>query len=122
MRFGVVGAANTAVTLAVIWVMHQGFDAPVWLASGTGYAVGMVQGFLLSRYWTFARTGHAAGTRLQAAGFVVVNLICGAIFTRLNVLFVASLPLLGASLLATVAVLPLSFALNRWFVFRPAAG
>ncbi len=120
-RFVIVGAANTALTYAVIWMLNRRFAVPVGPASAAGYAVGAVQGYLLSRYWTF-RGPQAARVPAQATGFVAVNLLCAGAFAVLNMLLVRVLPLLASSLAATVLVMPLSFALYRWGVFRARSG
>ena len=117
VRFGIVGLVNTATTYLVIWLLRSGLHAPVWLASAGGYAVGTVQSYLLSRNWTFAGTPHAAMAP-QAAAFVGVNLLCMAVFSGLSVLLDRTMPLPQATVLATLLVLPLSFSLYRWFVFR----
>lgn len=122
LRFGVVGVANTLTTYAVIWLLHARNGVAVGPASAAGYAVGMVQGYLLNRFWTFAGDdGHALPVAAQVGGFVVVNLLCGALFTRANVWLSGHLPLFVASVLATAAVVPVSFALNRLLVFRARA-
>lgn len=128
LRFFVVGVANTIVCFGTIFLV-RGTGASVGLSSAAGYAVGMTQGFLLNRYWTFAGIDHATPVPLQIAAFIVVNLICGSLFTQLNVMLVgvlqataalsASLKLLLSSIVATAIVTPLSFVLNRWIVFRP---
>lgn len=118
MRFAIVGVANTLVCFAVIFVA-RGAGASVGVASAAGYVVGMTQGFLLNRYWTFAGVDHATPVALQIAGFVVVNLICGTLFTSLNVMLSRAMPLLVSSIVATGIVTPLSFGLNRFLVFRP---
>lgn len=117
VRFCLVGLANTAVTLGIIFLLRSA-GASVAVASAAGYVVGMIQGFLLNRFWTFAGVDHATSTALQVVGFVVVNAICGAAFVQLNVTVSRFLPLLLSSIVATGIVTPLSFGLNRWIVFR----
>ena len=117
LRFGVVGVANTLVTFVVIWAMTTGLNAPVWLASAVGYGIGMLQGFVLHRGWTFTAAARDGQMQRQAVGFIVVNLICGVFFTVSNVVLHRWMPLEYSSVLATAAAVPLSFVLNRWFVF-----
>ena len=117
MRFVVVGLLNTATTFATIWLLHTRLGTSVGVASAVGYVLGMIQGFLLSRYWPFA--GQAAfSMRTQAAGFIAVNLICGAVFTQANVMLARELPLLAASIASTALIVPISFLLYRSLVFR----
>ena len=128
-RFVTVGLANTATCFAVIFLLRQGLGTSVGVASAGGYAVAMVQGFLLSRYWAFASDDHAVPVAAQAAGFVVVNLICGTLFTQINVLLEGlfdrsalfppgNWPLLASSVAAQASVIPVSFLLYRLIVFR----
>ncbi len=117
-RFVVVGVANTAVTMATIIALRDGAKTTVGLASAVGYVVGMIQGFLLSRFWTFAGVRQTVPVALQIAGFVVVNLICGTIFTRTNVALSHVLPLAAATVASAAVIMPISFVLNRWGVFR----
>lgn len=58
VRFGVVGATNTLVTL-IVDVLLTRAGAPVALAAAAGFAAGAVNGFRLNRAWTF----HASGAR-----------------------------------------------------------
>lgn len=58
-RFAVVGIANTATGLAVIFACKALLgmaDAP---ANFTGYATGLLLGFGLNRRWTFGHSGDA---------------------------------------------------------------
>ncbi len=54
----------------------------------------------------------------QVLGFIVVNLLCAALFGRAVVLLDMWLPLPLATVGATMLVIPVSFILYRWFVFR----
>ncbi len=121
LRFVVVGVLNFVVTLATVWVLREVVGAPVWLASAVGYGVGMLQGFILNRGWTFAATAPGGHIGRQALGFVVVNAICGGFFTGANVILVHWLPIQVSSIVAAAASMPLSFVLNRWFVFAKGA-
>ena len=116
-RFVVVGVANTATTYALIWLLHTRAGASVGAASAVGYVAGAVQGFILSRLWAF-RGDHAARLPVQLAGFAAVNLLCAGLFGGINTLLARVLPLLVASLGSTALVMPVSFALYRWGVFR----
>lgn len=116
-RFAVVGLANTATTYVTLWLLHAVLGLSVGFASAAGYVVGAVQGFLLSRFWTFAHSEHGAFAP-QILGFVLVNLLCAALFSRAVVLLDTRLPLPIATVTATALVIPVSFVLYRWWVFR----
>lgn len=78
VRFGVVGASNTVLTLAAYEVLTRaGVEATA--ASGLAFAVGAANGYVLNRSWTFRARGGAAtlvryvavqglGALLSAAG------------------------------------------------------
>ena len=121
MRFAVVGVVNTLTCYVTIWLIRVGFDAPVWVASAGGYTVGTMQSFVLNRAWTFAGVTPDAKVHQQAAAFVGVNIVCGLVFTGINVVLHRWLSLPVSSLLGTAIVTPLSFMLNRLFVFKPGA-
>lgn len=116
-RFGIVGLANTAMTYFAMWLLHSKMGVQVGVASATGYVVGAVQGFLLSRFWTFSQHEHGA-VAPQVLGFVLVNLLCAGLFSQLVVLLDKWLALPLATVAATALVIPVSFVLYRWWVFR----
>ena len=118
LRFGVVGVVNTAVAYAVIWALSPALGVP--LASVAGYVVGMVQSFLLNRWWTFQATRPTGTGRWsgEAARFAIVNLLCGGVFTLVTSLTAAHIGLLAATVAGVALVTPLGFILNRFVVFR----
>ena len=83
IRFALVGASNTALTLVVFAALTRlGVAAPT--ASGLAFAAGAVNGYLLNRSWTFQARGGAAtlaryiavqgaGALLSAAGVALVT-------------------------------------------------
>ena len=128
-RFVTVGLLNTLTCFTVIFLLRRGLGTSVGVASAGGYGIAMIQGFLLSRYWAFASDDHAVPLAAQAAGFVVVNLICGTLFTQANVWLESAFtrsgwfpsgnwPLLASSVVAQASVIPVSFLLYRLIVFR----
>ncbi|MEN9932605.1 MAG: hypothetical protein RIS17_1178 [Pseudomonadota bacterium] len=118
LRFGVVGVANTALTTGLVWLLapHVGVTA----ASVLGYAAGVVQSFLVNRFWTFGatRTGGAGRWQGEALRFIAVNLACGALFTSVTTIGEPMIGLLPATLAGVALVTPLGFILNRFVVFR----
>lgn len=118
LRFGLVGLANTATTYLVIWLLHGPLGVPA--ASAIGYGAGVVQSFLLNRFWTFSTTRPQGDGRLggEALRFVAVNLACGGLFTLVNSLAEPHIGLLPATLAGVALVTPLGFILNRFIVFR----
>lgn len=119
LRFALVGVANTVTTLAVLWLLRERAGLPVWLASAIGYALGVVQSYLVNRAWTFA--GARPGGR-RFARFVVLNIGVGCLFSALTALLTVPLGLRLASIAALVPVTVASFAGARFWVFRTAEG
>ena len=62
VRFGLVGAVNTALTLATYSVMLA-LHAPAPLAGAVGWGVGATNGYLLNRAWTFRDAARGAVPR-----------------------------------------------------------
>jgi putative flippase GtrA len=118
VRFGLVGATNTALTLATYAVMLAiGF--PVALAGALGWGVGAVNGYLLNRAWTFR--GAARGA-VPAARYVAVQLMGSALNAALLAIAVGreQLPRLAGELVVIAPVTLLTFVLCRGWVFARA--
>ena len=118
VRFGLVGATNTALTLATYAVL-SGLHAPVALAGAAGWAVGAVNGFVLNRAWTFR--GAARGA-VPAARYVAVQLVGSALNAALVAIAVGHehLPRLAGELAILPPVTMLTFVLCRGWVFARA--
>ncbi len=122
LRFGIVGVANTAMCLAILWTLTDRFAMAVWLASGIGYAVSIVQSYLLNRYWTFGGNrggGDRAGVPVgpQLLRFVAVSIVVGSIYSGLTSAGAGYFGVRIASFVALVPVVLLSFIGMQRFVF-----
>ena len=116
VRFSIVGVANTATCLGIVWTAEGALGWPVWLASGAGYVVAMTQSYLINRNWTFAG-GAPLPVGPQVVRFVCVNIIIGSIFTAFTTAFSPALGVRLASLVVLAPVTLLSFFATRRFVF-----
>jgi putative flippase GtrA len=118
VRFGLVGATNTALTLATYSVMLA-LGSPVALAGAVGWGVGGVNGYLLNRAWTFR--GAARGA-VPAARYVVVQLMGSALNAALAAIAVGEehLPRVAGELAVLPPVTILTFVLCRGWVFARA--
>jgi putative flippase GtrA len=67
IKFLLVGVANTAVGLAVIWSAKLFFGADDVAANGAGYAIGLTMSFLLNKRWTFSFRGDGRAALLRFA-------------------------------------------------------
>ncbi len=56
VKFGIVGVSNTLISFAMYTLLLKVFGVWYVAASGIGFAVGAVNGFLWNRAWTFR--GH----------------------------------------------------------------
>ncbi|WP_430391383.1 GtrA family protein [Dyella sp. 20L07] len=70
MKYGLIGVANTLLTLSVIFALIYWLVAPALVANAIGCALGFCCSYLLNRFWTFrsqAPVGQSAGRYLVAA-------------------------------------------------------
>lgn len=70
MKYGLIGVANTLLTLSVIFALIYWLGASALVANAIGYALGFCGSYLLNRVWTFrsqAPVGRSAGRYLVAA-------------------------------------------------------
>jgi putative flippase GtrA len=118
VRFGLVGATNTALTLATYAVLVA-LHTPVPLAGAVGWGVGAVNGFVLNRAWTFR--GAARGA-IPAARYAAVALVGSGLNAALLGLAVGDehLPRIAGELATLPPVTLLTFALCRGWVFARA--
>ena len=119
VKFLVVGVANTAVGLSVIFLVKWlgGFGDVV--ANVAGYAVGLAVSFLLNRQWTFGFTGHALHALLR---FLLVFAVAYA-GNLLTVLFLIRGLGINSYLAQTLGIVPytlLFYAGSRWYAFAPS--
>ncbi|HEV3072000.1 MAG TPA: GtrA family protein [Solirubrobacteraceae bacterium] len=117
VKFGIVGVSNTLLFLAVYTLLLKGFDVWYLAASGIGFVVGAVNGFLLNRRWTFR--GHV-GDALTPVRWGVVQ--SGGLLLNLGLvaLCVSGLgmgELIGQAVAITVVVV-VTFIANRAWTFR----
>ncbi len=119
VKFGIVGVSNTLISFAVYTLLLKGFDVWYVAASGIGFAVGAINGFLWNRAWTFR--GHVGDALTPVRWFVVQS--CGLLVNLgLVYLFVDGLgldKLTGQA--ATIAIVTvLTFFVNRAWTFKGA--
>jgi putative flippase GtrA len=117
VKFGIVGVSNTVLSFAVYALLLKVFGVWYVAASGIGFAVGAVNGFLLNRRWTFK---EHVGDALTPVRWGVVQ-SCGlALNLGLVYMFVDDLSLdkLIGQACATAIVTVLAFFVNRAWTFR----
>ena len=117
VRFGVVGASNTVLTLVVYEILTRVGVADT-ASSALGFAVGAANGYLLNRSWTF----HADGGTATLARYVGVQGL-GALLSAAGVDLATSelsLRRLAAECVVLPAVTLLTYTLARTVVFSSA--
>jgi putative flippase GtrA len=120
LKFGIVGVANTLLTFAIYTILLKVFGVWYVAASGIGFAVGAVNGFLLNRRWTFR---EHVGDALTPVRWAIVQ-SCG-LGLNLGLVYVfvheAGLDKLVGQIPTTAIVTVLTFAVNRAWTFRTPA-
>src|SRR5277367_1022167 len=112
VKFGIVGVSNTLLAFAVYTVLLKVFGVWYLAASGIGFAVGAINGFLLNRRWTFR---EHVGDALTPVRWAVVQ-SCGLLVNlALVYTFVTAVGLdkLVGQACATVVVVVGTFVANR---------
>jgi|ERR1700722_7144242 len=119
VKFGVVGVSNTLISFAVYTLLLKAFGVWYVAASGIGFAVGAINGFLWNRAWTFR--GHVGDALTPVRWFAVQS--CGLLVNLgLVYLFVDGFGLgkLTGQAATIVIVTVLTFFANRAWTFKGA--
>lgn len=117
VKFGIVGVSNTLISFAVYTLLLKAFGVWYVAASGIGFAVGAVNGFLWNRAWTFR--GHVGDALTPVRWFTVQS--CGLLVNLgLVYLFVDGFGLgkLTGQAATVVVVTVLTFFANRAWTFK----
>lgn len=120
VKFGIVGVSNTLIAFAIYTLLLKAFGVWYVAASGIGFAIGAVNGFLWNRAWTFR--GHVGDALTPVRWFVVQG--CGLLLDLALVYAVvdgAGLDKLVGQALTTVIVTVVTFFANRAWTFRSHA-
>lgn len=116
LRYTLVGAIATAVHYGLLALCVEIGEWPAWLASGLGAVAGAQVAYVGNRHFTFAYGGGvgASWTKFQATA--LVGALLG--MSIVGVAVGAGWHYLAAQVLATLASLLLTFAINRAWTFR----
>jgi putative flippase GtrA len=118
-----VGLLNTAVDVALFWLLSTALGVPYLLAQALAYAAGATQSYLLNRTFTFHRQGRPHGP--APLRFAVVNLasLVAAAAVLYDLHGLAAAPLLAAKAAATLVGAAVNYAGSAGWAFRddPAA-
>jgi putative flippase GtrA len=115
-RYVLVGAVATAVHYALLAAVVELARWPAWLGSGLGAVVGAQVAFFGNRVFTFAHRGAVAPAWVKFMGTACAGAALGMAIVGAGV--AAGLHYLVAQVIATLASLLLTFAINRAWTFR----
>lgn len=117
VKFGIVGVSNTLIFFAVYTLLLKVFGVWYVAASGIGFAVGAVNGFLWNRAWTFK--GHVGDALTPVRWFVVQT---SGLLVNLGLVYLfvdgAGLGELEGQAVTIVIVTVLTFLANRAWTFK----
>lgn len=117
VKFGIVGVSNTLIFFAVYTLLLKVFGVWYVAASGIGFAVGAVNGFLWNRAWTFK--GHVGDALTPVRWFVVQT---SGLLVNLGLVYLfvdgAGLGELEGQAVTIVIVTVLTFLVNRAWTFK----
>jgi putative flippase GtrA len=116
LRYALVGALATAAHYALLAAIVELLHWPAWLGSGLGAVVGAQVAFFGNRGFTFAHRGEVAPAWAKFMGTALAGALLGMLIVGAGV--AQGLHYLFAQVLATLASLVLTFAINRAWTFR----
>jgi len=117
-RFGVTGFVNLGVDFCLFAVLLYVFEAHLILANTVGYLTGVLNSFLMNRYWTFSEAPSERAMGHQFSLFLLFNLI-GLGLSNLTVWFLSE-PFnpIVAKIAAVILVFFWNFSMSRRYVFH----
>ena len=118
IRYTAVGAVATAAhyLLLVLCVEQGGW--PAFVASGFGAVLGAQVAYAGNRWFTFAHRGSVSSSWPRFQATALLGALLGMALVALGVRM--GIHYLIAQAVATLAGLVLTFAINRYWTFRPA--
>ena len=116
-RYAGSGALNTIAGFATIFALMELGISP-FIANVSGYLVGLVLGFFVSRKFVFVSQGHLTAEVLRYLGAFAASLFLNLLVLRylLNTLHWNAYV---AQLVAAIVYTACMYALTRWLVFTP---
>ncbi len=121
VKFGIVGVSNTLIFFLVYTLLWKVFGVWYVAASGIGFAVGAINGFLWNRAWTFK--GHVGDALTPVRWFVVQS---SGLLVNLGLVYLfvdgAGFGKLEGQAVTIVIVTVVTFLANRAWTFRGMPG
>lgn len=116
LRYTLVGAVATAVHYALLALCVEAGAWPAWLASGFGAVIGAQVAYLGNRQFTFAYRGEFGSSWLKFQTTAALGALLGMLIVGIAVYL--GWHYLAAQVAATLAMLLLTFVINRVWTFR----
>ena len=117
VKFGIVGVSNTLIFFAVYTLLLKAFGVWYVAASGIGFAIGAINGFLWNRAWTFR--GHVGDALTPVRWFVVQT---SGLLLNLGLVFLfvdgVGMDKLSGQAVTIAIVTTVTFFVNRAWTFR----
>ena len=125
LKFALVGASNTAITLAVFHLLAVTLAVPAVWANVLGWLAGFVNSFAWNRVWTF-RYARSVPTRRVLPRFAASTLVALTVSSGVVLILQALFPVAGRSAAALDAIevaailtsLVINYTLSTRWAFR----
>ena len=112
LRYGLVGALATSAHWVLLVLLVEQAGVPPWLASGAGAVLGAQVAFVGNRRYTFGHAGAAWTAWWRFMGTAAAGAVIGMAIVAAGVAL--GVHYLLAQAVATLTVMLLTFAVNRW--------
>lgn len=127
LKFALVGASNTAITLAVFHLLAETLAVPALWANAVGWLAGFVNSFTWNRVWTF-RDARSVPTRRVLPRFAASTLVALAVSSGVVLILQALVPVAGRGApaldaieaVAILTALVTNYTLSTRWAFRVA--
>lgn len=116
-RFAVVGCLNTAIDIGLFLLLVRMFPGHTAVSNVISYSAGLLNSFILNKFWTFAETSRHGPAGRQFVLFVLFNLVGLAISTGLVVALTGVTGPALAKVLSVPIVFVWGYVTNRRLVY-----
>jgi putative flippase GtrA len=118
--FSLVGLSNTFVDTVVFFVLYHWFSHDYLLIQGISYSCGMVNSYLLNKYWTFQKKSVPSGAEILK--FITVNALAFSVsFISLYILDSRyGFHMFFSKTFATIMAMGVNYTGSRLWVFKDA--
>jgi putative flippase GtrA len=115
LRYVLVGGVATASHWALLVLLVEVREVPAWLGSGAGAVLGAQVAFIGNRRYTFGHAGPTWPAWWRFMGTAAAGAVIGMAIVAAGVALGGHYLL--AQSVATLGVMLLTFAVNRWWTF-----